>query len=380
MEMIEKIGLDPKPARGKLQTRVCTRGVGPLLLALLVMAPGCEDAVQEPARESVVQARGSRLSPTSPARVFIGAGADLGLEQARVVVRGTWGTGAGRFGKDDEATRPGPMSLAVDGAGTIHLLDQVNKRVQRFTRHGSALPALTGISETTEDIALHGGAVWTLVYEPGPAVGYAVTRLGARGPELTIPLGRDKELATGIFITGPHAAPDIWVEQRQDTQLRVVIEGRALKPARQLDHVLGRPNRGAVGQRVAARLTGSHKALVMSVDQEEGAEPVLEVITPIPLVAIQELDTDADGTIYIGLFLATEGPAPDFEWGNIRKIVVAYKPGGGHKVVEMAALFATTVFRPVAVGQDGALYQLHTAEQEVLVRRWDPIFGQEVRP
>ena len=376
MKMIGKSGLDPKSTQGKLQTVVCTWGVGPLLLVALVLAAGC----QEPGGGPEAQTQAAALAQAGPVQVLVGEGADLALDDARIVVRGAWGGGAGQFGKDDEATRPGPMSLAVDAAGTIHLLDQVNARVQRFTRHGLALPALAGISETTEDIALSGGAVWTLVFEPGPTPGYSVKRLGARGPVQTVPLGRDKELATGLFITGPANAPDIWVEQRQDTQLRVVAEGRALTPALQVHHELGRPNRGAANQRVAARVTGSHKALVMTVDPEAGANPLFEVTTPIPLVAIQELDTDAAGTIYMGLFLATEGPAPDFKWGNIRKVVVAFKPGVGHKVVEMAALFATTVFRPVAVGQDGALYQLHTSEEGVFVRRWEPVFGQEVRP
>jgi hypothetical protein len=375
VEMIGKSGLDPKPAQGKLQTGVCTRGVWPLLLVALVLVLGCQESGPAPEAQTQVAA----LAPAGPVQVLVGDGADLTLDDARIVVRGTWGDGAGQFGKDDEATRPGPMSLAVDAAGAIHLLDQVNARVQRFSRHGSAMVSLAGISETTEDIALSGGAVWTLVFEPGPTPGYSVKRLGARGPMQTVPLGRDKELATGLFITGPASAPDIWVEQRQDTQLRVVKEGRALTPRQQQDHMLGRPNRGAAGQRVAARLTGSHKALIMTVDPEAGANPLFEVVTPMPLVAIQELLTDASGTIYVGLFLVTEGPAPDFKWEQVRKVVVAFKPGVGHKVVEMAALFATTVFRPVAVGQDGALYQLHTSEEGVFVRRWEPVFGEEVR-
>jgi len=347
-------------------------------LALILMA-GCMDAPRPEPEDSTQQARA--LAAAGPVKIILGTRADLTLADAAVVTRGPWGTGPGRFGKDDEATRPGPMSLAVDRQGTVFVLDQVNRRVQRFSRHGSRLPAMTGLSETTEDIALHHGQVWALEYVPHDGPRYAVTRRGARGADLTVLLDRERELATGLFVTGPAATPDVRVEQRQDTLLRVVREGAALAPARQTHHVLGRPNRGQPGHRVTARLTGTHTALVMTVDPEVGARPAFEVSTPIPLVAIQELDTDADGAIYVGLFLATEGPAPDFAWEQVRKVVVAWRPGAGHRVVEMQAIFATTVFRPVAVGQDGALYQLHTTEQEVLVRRWAPVFGpREVRP
>jgi len=345
---------------------------------LLLPLSGCQEAASVPA----VQAAESRLASAGPARVIVGDGADLGLDQARVVVRGVWGEGAGQFGKDDEATRPGPLALAVDNRGTVHVLDQENRRVQRFTRGGTALAPLTGITETTRDLALVGGAVWTLAYLPEDGPGHAVHRLGPAGPEYTARVADRLELLTGLFVTGAAASPDLWVEQNQDTQVRVVHEGRAVVPAKQGQRKLGRPNRGVTGQRLTARLTGSHGARVMTVDPERGVEPLFEVVTPIPLVAINELFSDRQGAIYVGLFMATEGPAPEFKWEQVRKVVVAFKPGVGHaaKVVEMAPLFATTVFRPVVVGQDGALYQLHTTEQEVLVRRWEPVFGQEVRP
>ena len=363
-----------------LQTAVGTRGI--YSLVVLALALGCQDpgAVPETAvREARV--RGNEQAPAGPTRIVIGARADLGLSHARVVVHGTWGTADGQFGRDEAGARPGPLSLAVDRNGDILVLDQENARVQRFTAEGARQPPLTGVSGTTMDLAVTGGAVWTLAYLPESGPGHAVHRLGPGGPELTVPLDRGLELLTGLFATGPDSAPDLWVEQNQDTQVRVVREGRAVAPAEQGQGALGRPVPGNLVQRVTARKAGEHRALVMTVDPERGVEPVLEITTVVPLVAIQELYADATGAIYIGLFMAAEGPAPDFAWQQIRKVVVAWRPDTGHaaKVVEMAALMDTMVTRPVTVGPDGALYQLHTTEQEVVVRRWDPLF-EEVRP
>lgn len=374
MKIAGKTGLTGESAHSCWHTGVSIRGA--CTLAVLLFALGCQEPPPAPAVAD-------RVAPLSgPARVALGPEADLGLAQSRVVVRGVWGAGPGQFGRDEAGARPGPLSLAVDRAtGVVHVLDQENGRVQRFSPEGTRLAPLTGISGTTEDIVVAGGAVWSLAYQPDDPTGRLVHRLGAQGPELTVPLRRDLGATTGIFASGPASAPDLWVEQDQDTQLRVVREGQAVPPSAQVRRALGRPDIGHPGRRVTARLAGSHAALVMSVDPERGLEPVLELVTPVPLVAIQELYTDSAGTLYIGLFMAAEGPPPSFEWSQVRKVVVAWRPGAGHRVIQMAPYQDTMVYRPLAVGHDGALYQLHTTEAEVVVRRWaPPLSPGEVRP
>src|SRR4051812_1837227 len=54
---------------------------------------------------------------------------------SRVLVRAAWGAGPGQLGKksDPEASPDGPMSLIVDGHGTLYVLDEVNRRVARWS-------------------------------------------------------------------------------------------------------------------------------------------------------------------------------------------------------------------------------------------------------
>lgn len=370
-----KSRVPPPMGGGHPPTAGCTQqGARPrwwILLGSLLLLPACQEAAPPEPATGQVAARAS-----TPPRLVIGQ-PQLTLADARVVLRGPWGSGPGRFGKRDEASRPGPMSIAVDAAGTVHVLDQVNRRVQRWSRQGTPLDSLPVDSETVEQIALAGAAVWGLVFEPGDQPGYRVNRYGAFGRRLSVRLDRDVQPVTGLFVSGSPQSPDLWVEQDHDTQVQVVRRGVAVSGPRR--RVLGRPYRGQPGVRLTARKLDQHRAVVLRVDPKEGTSRLFEVQTAIPLVAIQELDSDAGGAVYLGLYLAREGAAPDHAWYDQRKVVVAWRAGSAAQVVQMAHAQATDVFRPVAVGQDGALYQLQSTEQEVLVRRWAPLFG-EVRP
>jgi len=316
-----------------------------------------------------------------PRQIHVGLA--RGGSSARAVVRGGWGSAAGLFGKRDEASRPGPMSLSVADDGSLLILDQVNRRVVRYDEAGQLLAQIPIASEATEDIVSSGEQLFALVCEGGASPGYRIERyLGGHGGQ-TLELDRAIQLATGLFVTGDAAAPDLWVEQRHDIQTRVLAAGRPLAPAEQQHAELGRPDRGHDGQRLSALRTGPNRARVLQVVPGESAPPPypgapperedrsarlrLEVSTALPLVAIQELETDRQGRLFLGLLVGHEGP-DGLE--QARKLMLVVERGA-HQVVPLFVERITDVFRPVAVGPDGQIYQLQTTEEGVTVWRWE---------
>jgi hypothetical protein len=107
---------------------------------------------------------------------------------------------------------------------------------------------------------------------------------------------------------------------------------------------------------------------VLRVVPGETTQPLLVVTTPLPLVAIHELASDERGGVFLGLLMGQT--MPDGSLTQVRKVLLAVH-GSQHRVVELAEDRATDSFRPLAVGPDGAIYQLYTTEEGVTVRRWE---------
>jgi len=320
-------------------------------VCVLVLLAGCNRATTE----QRVEATHAALQQPASSTVTIGE-ADLTLADSSIVLQAGWGSGAGELGKRDEGARPGPMSLAVADDGSLLVLDQVNRRVVRYAG-GQLQGALPIAAETTEDIAIEGDHLWTLVYEPGESPGYRVERypLTARGAPVQHVLDRSFQLVTGLFVDGR----DVWVEMEHDVQRRVVRQGVVDRQGRP---ELGRPDRAGRGFRLSALRAGTHQARVHRVVPGDGVYPLLVVQTVRPLVGIQALETDAKGRIFLGVVTGEEGEAPH------SLLLVA--DGSGSLVIELSGKRVTEAFRPLAVGPDGSVYELETSEEGVTVRRF----------
>jgi hypothetical protein len=298
----------------------------------------------------------------APLRLTVG-GAQLTVADAEVVLQAGWGSGASQLGRREEAGRPGPMSLAAGPAGNLYLLDQVNRRVLRYDRDGQLLGQVPIQAETTEDIAVEGADLWALVYEPGLAPGFRVERYAASGEGPTqVTLDRRIQLVTGLFVDGTQ----IWVEQEHGLQHLVAAQGQALSPG-EGKVAPGRPHRGQPGARLGARRAGSHQAQVLRYSPER-ASLLLEVTTPLPLVQITALETDAAGRVYLGLELGVEA-GPELALTQVRELMLVVD-GERVSVVDLAVGRVTDTFRPLAVSREGEIYQMQTTEQGVTVRRW----------
>ncbi len=286
---------------------------------------------------------------------------DLRLADARIVSRAPWGSGAAHFGLRDEASRPGPMDLAVSEDGVIHVLDQVNRRVQRLDPSGRFMSPLSQVSETAEYISLSGSVVHTLSYDPN-TTGHTLDRLSSHGPSRILALPAGEDPATGLFAAGG----ELWIERAHDRTFS--LKGRV---------VMGRPHRGRPGHHV----TASRDGLVIGVKPGDTTYRIMEVSPPegSRIEAVEGLDTDAAGRVYLALSLTDEAASRGQDFPRVRRVAVVHRPGARPLTVELAAGQAADMNNYLAVGPGGGLFQLEATEEGVVIRRWQ-ITGEEVRP
>ena len=83
-----------------------------------------------------------------------------------LLVQGGWGTDTGQFGRRIEASDPGPMRIAAGPGGRLHVLDQVNRRVQVFDAAGSPIDQVGPVPETAEDLVVTGDRLWVVAQPP----------------------------------------------------------------------------------------------------------------------------------------------------------------------------------------------------------------------
>lgn len=277
-----------------------------------------------------------------------------------VVLRGAWGAGPTQFGRHQEASNPGPMALDVDRHGRVHILDQVNRRVKRYSARG-ALQALVplhtrGVAEYLR--ADEDGRLYALALEPGQPQQYWLHDLVDTGRRM-VPLALPPRayLPTGIFF-GPSG--EVWVEHRHKWQYRLPDGAREL----------GRPDISRPGARVLASRAGKRLARVSRVLGGRYTSTLFEVQTPLPLLAIQELAADRRGAVYLALLMGRESGPPAWDLDEVSRVMFVRDPGGAHRVVQLEHGRVTDCNRDLAVSPGGDLYQLHTTEAELRVRRW----------
>jgi len=339
-----------------------------LLIGLICACNSAPVAIE--ANERAVQVQPSAAVSTAVSEVKLDLSYDLSLNDAQIVIRGAWGSSAGAFGQRPEGSRPGPMSLAIGDDNTIHVLDQVNRRVQRFDPSGRFSGQTDIAAETTETIALSGADLWTLVYEAGAVPGHRVERYTDGQRALQVTLDRAIKLVTGLYVTGVGAATSVWVEERHDRQIQVVAAGRALAPTEQTRHVLGRPYRGQDAERLTATRLGAQRAALIHVLPGQGTRRLFDVVSPLPLVAIHALASDRAGRIYLGLLLGRDA-RPGQALVDVQRLLLVHRgQGAALLTIQLARERTHDTFQPLAIGPDGAVYQLHTSEEGVTVRRW----------
>lgn len=261
-------------------------------------------------------------------------------------VRARWGSGRGELGHErpSEGNAEGPMSFARAGDELV-VLDQVNRQLVRFDANGRVL-STTDVSRTAQDLALAKDGTAVLLDRHG---GHDVTVVDSRGRTIgEVPLGTragEPGLVTGVFVDDR----TVYVEKEHGSLVPIgTLDARTVDES--VPTIAGRPSKDGTLLLLAGLSSPTEgKAFVNATDRKTGSLRFARTIQfPRPARSIALLDTDARGTIYLGV--AYESPPST--------TVACMAPSDGH-VIGRVTLPASSVpeesFRDLAVGDDGTI-------------------------
>jgi hypothetical protein len=302
------------------------------------------------------------LAPSAPAAAdvppasapLVVAAADAGAP--RVVLRGPWGSGPGQFGRRvaSEGSPEAPTSLSVDASGDVAVLDQVNRRVQRF-RDGRFVGSLPLPSEAAQDLATSAdGRVAVLDRLGAPSL----TLFDAAGrPARTVPLVGGP-IAEGGAVTGLFAAADgLYVEREHRELVRLTDARGEPDPARST--LWGRPGRdGATLLRAAIADRPRGMVTVSAASRATGAMDWSRTVALDGMVLhLVLLDGDRRGRAYLGAVVGRElsGAITD-----PHALVVRFDRAGAPDATLRlpAPPEADELFRPMAIDDEGHVFAL----------------------
>jgi len=262
---------------------------------------------------------------------------------ARVVAR--WGSGSGDLGHErpQEGNPEGPMSLVLAGRDLL-VLDQVNGRLARFDETGRLL-GTSDAPTTAQDLAVAKDGTVAMVDR---LVGKTVTLVDANGRKVgELPLTTrmpEPGLVTAVVIDGK----DVYVEKEHGALVLVgTTDGRPASEAVQLS---GRPSKdGSLLLTAGLASKAQGRAYLNAVDRKTTELRFARTILfPKPSQGIVLLDSDAKGTIYLGVAAGDPGDA----------YVACLDPGDGHVLGRVVLAMSHTPeesFRDFTVGDDGTI-------------------------
>ncbi len=286
-----------------------------------------------------------------------------------VVVRAAYGSAVGELGVDrpEEGSPEGPMSFDVDARGRVHVLDQVNSRVQVFER-GEPPRAIALPADTFQDIAV--GPDGRAVVLDRLATG-TLAFLDADGKvDHTVPLA-GPNVPEGGAVTALFSREDgVWVEIEHASLVRIADERG--EPDR--DRPLAAGRFSADGASVLrAALDGPAAALVTAQPVAgRGADFAARVAFELPILGIRALDSDRAGRSYLTVNLVREEARAPFDVIEDRALVVVLAPDGSElRRVEIAPPQGPEEQqRPVRVAEDGGVYQLVLGNAAATIERF----------
>lgn len=329
------------------------------------------DAVLDAGSEAATAPRSrlDRLRADAP------ASPDGGLPRARpgdpnVLATFGWGSGPGNLGRSrpDEANPEAPMSLTVDAQGNTWILDQVNGRLVKVDQHGKPAGDVPLTLQAAQDVA---------IAKDGTAV--VIDRLVDKSIALIGPDGKLKgELfvegkgleeggaATGVFTHDN----EVYVEREHGDLVHVGSTDGKNDPERA--EVPGRPSRDGQSY-LSANIVDAAGGQVMVTAIERPSQAhrfTRQYGLGAPVVNLNLLDSDANGIIYLGGVVETEGGTP--EAPRFAVMVLCLDPVDGRplgRTMLPPNEGGDETFRELTVPDEGGVLYLHRTEQGVQVMR-----------
>lgn len=252
--------------------------------------------------------------PTSKATAAVST--DAGVPEARtgpgtVVANFGWGSGNGDLGRSrpDESNPEAPMSLTVDAQGQVWILDQVNGRLVKLDRSGKVIGTLPLTVQAGQDVVVAPDGTAMVLDR---LVDKSIALLGADGkPRGELPiLGKGLEeggAVTGVFSDGK----DVYVEREHGDSVKVgTTSGEASKDRPEIP---GRPA-GDGRTYLTAGIVDSQSGMVMvtAIDREPQQHRFTRQFSlGQPVLALNALDADRSGIIYLGTVIELPGSTPE---------------------------------------------------------------------
>jgi len=227
-------------------------------------------------------------------------------ETAAQATRLPWGSGPTSIGKPTGGDSHGelPMAMGVDGAGNVLLLDTVNGRVLRLDAQGNPLPPIRLPSPHIQDVSVASDGTLALLDTHDKKSVALLDKEGRSVGELSLvgDTTRDPETLRGVVISGN----DVYAESHQGELTRIGDTRGVPDPRRPL--APGVPTKDGRGY-LSVQLTDSAAGLIhlMMTDKDSGAQRFSRQLTmPHPVEGIFLLDSDPEGTLYLGLTALAE--------------------------------------------------------------------------
>jgi hypothetical protein len=251
------------------------------------------------------------------------------------------------------------MGITLDGAGHLLVLDQVNRRIQRFDAStGRLLSALPIQSETAQDLLADAQGRTHVLSRLGASPGIEVyDENGKLTGRLSVVGGKVSEAGsvTGLF----RGSDGIYVESQHDDLVRVA-DGQG-KQSSLTETLPGRPSRDGRLYLKAGIIDKQQGRVYV---QAHGLDLKLAWETPLgfpsPVLHLLLLDSDKAGHIYLGAEVGQEDPTTHAVTDLATLVARLDGQGtlGGVLTLPPTTSEATETFRPLTVDDEGVIYQM----------------------
>lgn len=285
--------------------------------------------------------------------------------ETSTVVTAGWGPGPGQLGRTsaDESSPEGPKSFVVDADGVVHVLDQVNGRIQSFEA-GKPAGSVTLPARPFEDIELDAGGFLLLDLYQSPAI-VGVGSDGTVAGELPLPSEEIPE--PGMVTALSKNETGMWVEVEAEYLVQVGdAHGTPVDP----DVVPGQLVDGSAVFRMRV------EAGTFTVHRQDGPDA-----TPAKLASI-ELGHVVRGPSVLGkagsglhVMTLLEHAQSDPSKPPLQEHVLVKLSASGDELGRHALPASTgplEVFRSVRRGADGNFYLMKTSDAGVEIVKVTP--------
>jgi hypothetical protein len=306
---------------------------------------------------------GQSSAPSNPTAALAPAAAlpaprtSTSLAIGKLMVHGLWGSDPGQFGRkhaQEDGSPEAPMAIAAHG-GEVDVVDQVNRRVQRF-KDGRLIGTITVGSDAIQDVAPMRGGRTALLDR------LADGNVSVYGPdgklENQLPIV-GKGIAEGGEVTGVFADDSgLYLERDHGSLVRVGNADGTVDADR--PEMLGRPSRdGRYALQVEIANRDAGELVVRATDRQTGQVAWTQTVkADAPLVHVVMLDSDRSGNVYVGAEVGSESTQEPYELYDVHTMAARLSSTGTPRgQLRLPALGeADETFRPLTVDDDGVLY------------------------